>query len=325
MSGKEYVLKMLEEHRGFNVSGKQLGDALNLSRTAIWKYIDQLRRDGYQIEAIRNKGYCLSVQNDVLSKEAIGLYLENRDLVHQIQVHKTIDSTNLEAKKLAIEGAIHGTVVIAEHQRAGKGRMGRTFYSPANSGIYMSLILRPQESIQDALLITVAACVAVCEAIEECTGIWAQIKWVNDIYINGKKLAGILTEAATNFENGEVEYIVLGIGINVGTMREDFPEELQQIAGSLQEHTANDINRNELIGTIINRVLTVSENLSDKTYFPSYVKRSCVIGEVIQVITTKSTTDVLAIGIDEGGGLRVQNNEGDVYTLNSGEISIRRK
>ena len=187
MSSKSKILQILEKNRETYVSGEELAQQLQISRSAIWKAISELKKEGYQIISVTNKGYCLSDETDVISAEGIGPHLTygSQDMIH---VFKTVDSTNLVAKKMALEQAPHGTVVLSEEQTAGRGRMGRSFHSPAGSGIYMSFILRPNLISNDAVLITTAASVAVARAIEEVTQIHTGIKWVNDIYINGKRI-----------------------------------------------------------------------------------------------------------------------------------------
>jgi BirA family biotin operon repressor/biotin-[acetyl-CoA-carboxylase] ligase len=235
MSTKGSVLKALEENKGTAVSGEELASRLDISRAAVWKAIQELRREGYRIDAITNRGYCLAGDSDVLSAEGILPYVKGDVPADRIRVFKSVESTNLTAKKIALDGAQPGTVIIAEEQTKGRGRMGRSFYSPPAGGIYMSFILKPRLDTAKSVLITTAASVAVCKAIEEVTGISCRIKWVNDIYKGDKKICGILTEAVTDFESGQIDYIVLGIGVNYNTARTDFPEELAGIAGSLFE------------------------------------------------------------------------------------------
>ena len=191
MSIKSNILKELEKNKDKLISGSKLAKNLNVSRTSIWKYIEELREEGYEIKAIPNKGYSLSSKNDLISAEGISNYLKENHMSISIHTFKSVTSTNEIAKQLALEGAPHGTVVIAEEQTAGKGRMGRSFYSPSKSGIYMSIILRPNLKVCDSVLVTTAASVAICKAIENITNIKAQIKWINDIVINYKKVCGI--------------------------------------------------------------------------------------------------------------------------------------
>jgi len=343
MSTKANVLKTLEENKGKTISGEDLANNLNITRAAVWKAIQELRKDGYHIDAVTRKGYCLTQNSDILSVEGILPYVTRSNMADRIHVFKTIPSTNLTTKKMALDGAPFGTVVVAEEQTKGRGRMGRSFHSPPLGGIYMSFILEPRFDMTKSVLITTAASVAVCKAIEEVTGIYCQIKWVNDIYIGEKKICGILTEAVSNFENGHIEHIVLGIGINYSTNTSDFPEELQKTAGSLfgdKDTSSNDdytkelnsgITRNRLIAEIINQVLDVNENLVSRGFIPEYKRRSLVLGKEILIIPPGAKgernfaegTSASALDIDQDGGLVVRYQDGSIDTLNSGEISIR--
>ena len=212
---KERVLAVLEENKGKSVSGSEIARSVGMTRSAVWKAVKALREEGYTICAVTNKGYCLSEENDFLSEQSVVPNLRTKELGRKIDVFKTIDSTNNFAKSLAQLGAVHGTTVISEVQTQGRGRMGRSFYSPLGMGIYMSVILRPELSVEHSLLITSCAAVAVAEAIERVAGIDCKIKWVNDIYAGNKKLCGILTEASVNVEQGGLEYAIVGMGINV--------------------------------------------------------------------------------------------------------------
>lgn len=333
MSTKGNVLKALEENKGTTVSGEELATLLNRSRAAIWKAIQELRKEGYHIDAITNKGYCLSQDSDMLSVEGILPYLSDSTAADRIHVFKQLESTNLTAKRMALDGASAETVVIAEEQTKGKGRMGRSFYSPSGSGIYMSFILAPRFDTAKSVLITTAASVAVCKAIEKVTGISCQIKWVNDVYMNDKKICGILTEAVTDFESGRIHYIVLGIGINYSTSKTAFPKELSGIAGSLYEGATEDhISRNRLIAEIINQVFAVNERLESREFISEYKARSFVLGKEIRIIPTigpdaernfDEGIPATVMDIDGDGGLVVKYQDGTVSTLNSGEISIR--
>ncbi|MBR0599090.1 biotin--[acetyl-CoA-carboxylase] ligase [Sinanaerobacter chloroacetimidivorans] len=339
MSTKLSVLKILEEKKGQTISGEELANHLEVSRAAIWKAIKELRKEGYAIDAITNKGYCLTEDNDRISVQGILPHLQSANMEEKVFVYKLLESTNLTAKKMALDGAAPGTVVIAEEQSKGRGRMGRSFYSPADSGIYMSLILKPGFDVAKSVLITTAASVAVCKAIEKVTGIRCEIKWVNDIYMKGKKICGILTEAVTDFESGHIEHIILGIGINFTTAKVSFPEELKDIAGSLFHKTEDlkktgtkQISRNQLIAEVINEVLSIHQDLESRSFIPEYKERSFVLGKeinIMQRISSSSGSDVpppvpaTAVDIDSDGGLVVRYEDGSTDTLNSGEISIR--
>ena len=319
MKAKHKILEILERNRGNCVSGEEIAKTFDMSRSAIWKAIKELREEGYKINAVTNKGYSLLEENDILSSEGISMNLEDK---YEINVYKELPSTNEEAKRLAILGASHGTIIIANTQTMGKGRMGRKFYSPKDSGIYMSIILRPKLKVSDSVLITTAASVAVCRAIEAVSSVEPKIKWVNDIYAFGKKVCGILTEAGTDFESGNIEYVILGIGINFTTEKESFPLELQNIAGSIYSQETNHINRNKFISEIIKEIFRIMKNIENRDFIKEYKERSLVIGKNISICGPKNIV-AKALDIDENGGLLVRLKDGNLRTLNSGEISIR--
>jgi len=332
MTTRESVLKALEENKGFAVSGEELANSLNISRAAVWKAIQELRKEGYRIDAVTNRGYCLASDSDVLSAEGILPYVKRDSMEGRIHVFKSLESTNLTAKKMALEGAPAGTVVIAEEQTRGRGRLGRSFFSPSG-GIYLSLVLRPPLKAAKSVLITTAASVAVCKAIEDATGISCRIKWVNDIYKGDKKICGILTEAVTDFETGNIDYIVLGIGINYKAPQSGFPAELSGIAGSLYEGTPG-AGRNRLIAEIINQILEIDETLFTKDFIREYKNRSFILGKDILVINAAASNEepnpaegipATAVDIDEEGGLVIRYPDGRLETLKSGEVSIRTK
>lgn len=321
---KGKVLKILEENKGRNISGEEIAKTLNISRTSIWKAINSLRNEGYVINAVTNKGYSLATNTDFISKEGISLYLNKSCSDIEIYNYKTISSTNEIAKNLALSGAKHGTVVISEEQTAGKGRLGRSFYSPANTGIYMSIILRPNLTAMDSVLITTSSSVIICESIKKVTGIDCQIKWINDIYLNNKKVAGILTEASTNFESGTIDYLILGIGINFNQPKDDFPDELKSIASSLFNNNNNNINRNMLCAEIISNILDMIPRIKNYNFISEYKKRSIVLNQEIIYISSGISSKGKAININCDGSLVVEHDDGSIKILNSGEVSIRR-
>lgn len=235
-------------------------------------------------------------------------------------VYDTIDSTNNAAKLLAKNGAPHGAVVAANQQTAGKGRLGRSFYSPQSQGIYMTMILRPECSPECSMQITSAASVAVARAIEEVTGLYVQIKWVNDLIWNGKKLCGILTESALS-PNGTLDYVVVGIGINIST--NSFPSELSSKATSLSEAGCQDVDSNELIAEILKQFELIYQQLNTKEFVKEYKDRSCVLGKTVEVIRGRDCFKAQAVDIDENAFLIVEPSDGDKVVLSSGEISIK--
>ncbi len=326
MSTKTKILKVLEENRSINISGEQIANSIGISRSAVWKAINELKKDGYEIHSSTNKGYRLSCDNDIISSEGIKLFLKN-DFVQDIFVYKSLQSTNKTAKQLALDFAKNGTVVIANEQTNGRGRMGRSFFSPPDTGIYMSIILRPNTTVQNAALITTLASVAVCSAIEKVLNINTSIKWVNDILLNGKKICGILTEAATDFESGNIDYVVLGIGINFCTEKKMFPIEIINTAESLFDKKKSGYIRNHLIAEIINEISEkmdyIVDEIKSKEIIYEYKKRSIVVGKNIEIIQNNNIRHAKALDIDEHGGLVVQLKNNEVETLTSGEISIR--
>lgn len=324
MSIKSNLLTELEKNKGELVSGGDLAKALQVSRTSIWKHIQELRKEGYEINGIPNKGYYLSNNTDLISNEGIKTYLKKDYCNIPIYAFKTLKSTNETAKQLALNGAKHGTVVISEEQTGGKGRMGRKFYSPANSGIYMSIILRPNLNCSDSVLITTASSVAVCRAIEKLTKVPVKIKWINDIILKNKKIGGILTEAVTNFENYNIEYVVIGIGINFDTAQNSFPTEIQDIASSLFTKENKSTSRNQLCAEVINEILWIIDNLKDCNFIKEYKERSIILNKNIYFIIKGQATKGKAIDINDDGSLVVRKENNEIVVLNSGEISIRK-
>ncbi|MGL4403028.1 MAG: biotin--[acetyl-CoA-carboxylase] ligase [Fusobacteriaceae bacterium] len=324
ISLKDKILKFLESEKGKCISGEEMADIFSVSRTAVWKVIKNLKEQGYKIEAGTNKGYVLSKENDFLSEEKIRTALGEDKKIQEIHIFKELDSTNNEAKKMAMSGAPSGTLVLAEKQTKGRGRRGnKEFYSPANSGIYMSLILRPNLSMEDITLITTATSVGICRAIEKIFPIKPQIKWINDIYLEDRKVCGILTEGVTDFETGTIEAVILGIGINFNT--DDFPEEIKKKAGSLMSGKISQVSRNTLIAEVTKEIFKIMDTIQDREYLKEYKERSWVIGNMIEVITPEETYRAKALDIEENGALVVERENGKTEKLISGEISILKK
>ncbi len=317
MSIKEDVLRILENNKGEYISGQQLAEQMDVSRNAIWKAVSKLKEEGYGIESITNKGYCLMQSADILSGEMISAYCSPAALYY----YDEIDSTNEEAKRLATKGAPHGTLVVANKQTMGKGRRGRSFYSPADTGIYMSMLIRPDLEFSESVFVTTATSVAVARAIENVYGLDAQIKWVNDVYLNGHKICGILSEAVTDFESGTIDNIIVGIGVNVKT--EDFPDDIADRAGSLIDSSLSDGSRSRLAAEIYNQFMQLSDALPDKSFMSEYKSRSMVIGKRIRYTKKSEWLNGIAADIDEQGGLVVDSETEGRIVLSSGEITIR--
>ena len=325
MSTKNRILELLEQQRGESISGEHLAGVLGISRNAVWKAIKELQKDGYNIVAVTNKGYCLSAENDIISIPGIKPFLSERSqfYANKIQVHKSLESTNKTAKEMAVAGAEHGTIIIADCQTMGRGRYSRNFFSPSGGGLYMSIVLRPEAMhFKNPTSVTAFAAVSVCEAIESISTKVPRIKWVNDIFIDGKKVCGILTEAVTDFESGGLDWVVLGIGINVHTRTEDFPCDLQSIATSIYPDEKMYGARNRLSAEIINRILGFETLPSETEIFEKYKKRLMVLGKKITVIQNQVEYKATAIDVDSVGHLVVKNESGERITLSSGEIRI---
>lgn len=241
----------------------------------------------------------------------------------RIEYHRAIDSTNLRAKALAAAGAPHGTVVIADGQTAGRGRLGRSFQSPAGDGIYLSLILRPQCPPSELMHLTCAAAVAACDAIAQATGYRPQIKWINDLVGGQKKLAGILTELSVDNATGNVRYAVVGIGINCCQRR--FPPELQDIACSLAMVTGEAPSRSQLAAALIRALHHMSQTLTqEKAAIMDRYRRDCVtLGREVLLIRADRQREAVALSLDDDGALTVRLPDGRLETVTSGEASVR--
>lgn len=313
------VLAALIEADGV-VSGEWLARKLGVTRNAVWKAIARLREEGYQIEAATNRGYRLVSGGEPVSEAGIRAWLKAQSLGREIEVHERIGSTNSRAKALAAQGAPHGLLVCAREQTGGRGRFGRAFYSPAGSGVYLSLLLRPKLPAERAVLLTSMTAVAVARAIERLADVEVRIKWVNDLFIGDRKVCGILCEAGMDFESGQLEYAVAGIGVN--TARAAFPPELAQIATSVGNACGRDISNNRLIAEICNEMEGLYGSLADGSFMAENRARSNVIGRRIWILRDGAREPAEALDIDEQGGLVVRTGAG-VETLRSGEVSIR--
>lgn len=323
MGTKEKLLALLESHRGEFFSGEEIARLLSVSRTAVWKAVNSLRGAGYEIKAVQNRGYCLDAHTDILSVQGIRRYLDPRWESLRLEVLPCADSTNALLRERAADGAPEGTIVLANQQTKGRGRLGREFYSPPDTGIYMSLLLRPQalEPMQAVKLTTMAA-VAACGAIEQVSGRQTRIKWVNDILINGKKVSGILTEASFGLETGRLDYAIVGIGFNVYPPTAGFPPELAEIADSILRNQENE-GKNKLIASFLNRFLEIYHTDNASEYSAIYRKKSMVIGQAIKVITPVEVRNAYALDVDRDCRLIVRYEDGAVDHLSSAEISIR--
>jgi BirA family biotin operon repressor/biotin-[acetyl-CoA-carboxylase] ligase len=336
---KNLVLARLEKMRGKLVSGVELARESGVSRNAVWKAVRELRKAGYRIESRRNGGYRMEEDNDILSAAGMAPYLNPELEPGNILVFSSLTSTNDVAKEKALAGAAAGTIIIADEQTGGKGRMGRSYYSPAGAGIYLSILLRPRLAGSQALLLTTGAAVAAAQAIESLWEGEVKIKWVNDLYVKGKKISGILTDAITNLETGLTEYVVLGIGINVKPGQQGFPQELVHKAGTLcpSGNVAPDeggqqskkLLRNPLAAQLVNQIWRMARELEEQPVLTARRliaearRRSCLLGRQILVEGHEVLKQAKAVDIDESGFLIAEDQEGRRYVLNGGEVSLR--
>ena len=321
MSTKDTVLAIFERNRGFFVSGEQIASELNITRTAVWKAVKILQKEGYEIKAITNRGYCLSRDSDVLSAREI------RNMLHDAtdlrpEVFVSVGSTNSVCREKASQGESEGYVAIAGAQTAGRGRRGRSFFSPADSGLYMSVLLRPENYTQDQVLrLTTMAAVAVSESIEELSDKKAEIKWVNDIFVDGKKVCGILSEALYDVKGITLDCVIVGIGINAYAPSGGFPAEISESAGCVFDKTEVGL-KNRLAAEVLNRFMSYYHDMPSD-YYDEYKKRSFVIGKDVKVISGDSIVSAHVLDLDEVCGLVVRYEDGTEEVLRSGEISIR--
>ena len=256
---------------------------------------------------------------DCITQEGILQFIKNKKT--KITVLETVDSTNSYLKRNS-DKAENGEVVVALSQTNGRGRFTRKFHSPQNTGIYMSIFLRPELPATQAVLMTTAAAVAVCEACEKLGSKYCEIKWVNDVLINSKKICGILTEGSVNMQSGKFDYAILGVGINVYKPDEDFDEEIKSIAGCVFEERKENI-ANRLVAEVINSFMGYFNNIEAKTFLQSYRERLAILGKSINVLKNETTRQATAIGIDDEFHLLVEYNDKTREYLSSGEVSIR--
>ena len=314
MNTKEQVLQALITASGSFRSGEALAQSLGISRAAVWKAVRALQNEGYAIDAVTRRGYRLNEDNDMLSAAAVQALVDG-DI--EVIYYASVDSTNTEAKRLLANGKDGRLLLIAEEQTAGRGRQGKSFYSPPLTGIYMTYVSHPMATLASAVKTTTLAAVAVCRAVEALTDKQPQIKWVNDVYLGEKKICGILTEAVTDMETQAVSSVIVGIGMNIKTVH--FPEE----AGNAASLNA-PVRRAALIAQIT-RELAKAESEPFDEVLAYYRSHSLLLGRQIAFIKNGAVTPATVKAIDNSGGLVVTLENGTEQTLTSGEISIRKQ
>lgn len=312
----DLILEILDTRNDF-VSGQELAEVLSVSRNAVWKAIKQLQLDGFLIESSKTKGYRLSPDNSRLFVSQIKRFANCSEVI----LLDEIDSTNNYAKALADGGANENTLIITRRQTAGKGRLGRTFFSE-EGGLYMSLILKPQIDLKESLQITVAAAAAAARAIEKVCDIKTQIKWVNDIYVSSKKVCGILTEGAISAEDARLQYAVLGIGINVAKPKGNFDKSIKNIAASLfPDETVCSKIYARLIGEFLSYFYKYYADLSKREYIPFYRSHSLLDGKKITYQKENKAHTAKVLGIGDNAELIIE-EKGERLLLSAGEVTI---
>ena len=322
-STKEKVLSLLESRSMNFVSGQEIANTLFITRAGIWKAVKALREEGYNIEAVNNRGYRLVLDKDALIKTKIEELVSDKSV--KVLVYDELESTNDTAREFALKGEDR-LVVISDYQSKGKGRRGRSFLSPKGTGLYMSFLLRPNMDVSKATRITCMMAVAACKAIEKVTKKEPKIKWVNDLYMEEKKISGILTEGHLSMEDGSLSHVIVGIGINMYTPPEGFPDDLKDKAGVLFPEGQIDTNlRNEICAAVINEFMELYEQGESADFIEDYRKRSNLIGSFVKIIPSgleplKGYAKVC--GIDDEFRLLVEHESGKREALSTGEVSV---
>lgn len=310
---KDEILLQLENSRDTDLSGQALAEALGVSRSAVWKAINALKADGYEILSGTNRGYRLSPESDVISEGKIRRLMKTDGV--DIRVYDVIDSTNAEARRvLAASNGDKPLLIVANEQTSGRGRYGRAFFSPRDCGIYFSLALKPEKSARQITGVTAYAAVCVASAVERITGKRLEIKWINDLYLGGKKVCGILTQAVSDFESGEVTDIIIGIGINVKPC--DFPDELKEKADSLECEKAV---KNELTADIIDGLLSYENE--KESFISIYKKYSIFLGKRVKIKQGDRIYIGKAVDFLPDGSIVLETENGKRTALGYGEIS----
>ncbi|WP_110927637.1 biotin--[acetyl-CoA-carboxylase] ligase [Bacillus massiliglaciei] len=320
---RKKLMEAFSNAEGSFISGQEIADHIGCSRTAVWKHIEELRNEGYTLEAVRKKGYRIVSAPEKITSNEIQLGLKSKVLGQHIHYEETVDSTQKIAHQLATDGAPEGTIVLAEEQTGGKGRLMRPWHSPKYSGIWMSTILRPQIAIHQAPQLTLLAAVAVVKAVKEVSGLQPHIKWPNDLLLNKKKITGILTEMQA--ESDQIHSVIIGIGINVNQQTEDFPEDLRDKASSIFIEGQNRISRANLVQAVLYHLeelyfLYLKEGFAPiKEQWEAY---AISLGQQIKATTIHSVIVGKALGITDAGVLLLEDEDGKVHSVYSADIEV---
>ncbi|CAG9622627.1 biotin--[acetyl-CoA-carboxylase] ligase [Sutcliffiella rhizosphaerae] len=320
---RKKLLRMFTETEDDFLSGQKISEELGCSRTAVWKHIEDLRQEGFELEAVRRKGYRIKKIPDKISHNEITLGLKTTSLGRQVHFKESVTSTQKIAHQLAYDGVPEGTLVVSEEQTTGRGRLNRSWHSPKYTGVWMSLILRPNLPPAKAPQLTLLTAVAITQAIEEVTGLRPDIKWPNDILINKKKAVGILTEMQA--EADKINSVIIGMGINVNHQIDHFPKELHSIATSLSIELGKTVNRAELIQSILLHLENLYERYLQHGFYPIkllWESYAISIGKRIIARTITGTLEGLAKGITEDGILMLEDDQNCIHYIHSADIQI---
>ena len=320
---QQRVCAALQAAEGAYLSGEELSRSIGITRAAVWKAVEALRRQGYDIEARTGRGYRLRQSPDLLRRETVEAYLSAPRA--DWEVLESVDSTNSACRRLALEGAEDGTVVMADCQTAGRGRRNRSFQSPAGKGLFLSILWRPGCTPDKLLPLTALSAVAVYRAVERVCGVNLRIKWPNDLVLNGKKLGGILTEMALEGESGLVAHAVVGIGINVHHLPSDFEGQVRDIATSLDMELDGRVCRGKLAAALLEELdyLRGEVLFAPEKWLETYRTACLNIGQTVQLIRGETRECVEAVAVDGQFGLVVRHENGELETVRSGEVSVR--
>lgn len=320
---QQRVCAALQAAEGAYLSGEELSRSIGITRAAVWKAVEALRRQGYDIEARTGRGYRLRQSPDLLRRETVEAYLSAPRA--DWEVLESVDSTNSACRRLALEGAEDGTVVMADCQTAGRGRRNRSFQSPAGRGLFLSILWRPGCTPDKLLPLTALSAVAVYRAVERVCGLNLRIKWPNDLVLHGKKLGGILTEMALEGESGLVSHAVVGIGLNVHHLPSDFEGQVRDIATSLDMELDGRVCRGKLAAALLEELdyLRGEVLFAPEKWLEPYRAACLNIGQTVQLIRGETRERVEAVAVDRQFGLVVRHENGELETVRSGEVSVR--
>jgi len=318
---KDKLIAYLEENSGVWLSGEELGKLLGISRAAVSKHVKSLREAGLEIESVSRKGHRF-VEKNRLKKAELKL-LEDIDFITQLIYEDLTGSTNSDAKKLADNGAAEGTIIIAEDQLKGKGSNGRSWFSHPGTGLYSSLILRPEISLRSSQCITILTSVAAAEAIVQSTGIEPTISWHNDLYLKGKKVAGVLTELSANMDR--IDYVIVGLGINVNTPKGVFSADLKNVATSLSEFARKEFSRIDILRCYLKYLEKYYKLLLEDRFdliIQRWKKMADIMGKEVTICMATRTITGRVVDVDGEGVLIIRNERGKLQKVISGEIRL---